>query len=176
MIYALSDDYYVRPLCRDDLNNSYPLWFQDQDVCRYNSHGTYAYTEQYFERFFDGINGSGNLVWAICHSDDGHIGNIALQNISAVNQSAEFAIILGDRRHWGKGVARLAADRILLHGFNKLNIRRIYCGTADTNEGMKSLARFMKMAEEGRRRQHLFLDGQWVDVVEYGVMRDEYID
>lgn len=174
MIYSLSDSYYVRSMNETDLYGDYPLWFQDQKVCKYNSHGKYAYTEQYFRSFFDVINQSGNLIWAICHETDGHIGNIALQSISAVNQSAEFAIILGNHRHWGKGVAKLASDAILRHGFNKLNLRRIYCGTAATNLAMQQLASFMAMREEGRKREHLFLDGEWVDVIEYGVLKNEY--
>lgn len=174
MIYSLSESYYVRALSESDLTGDYPLWFQDQDICRYNSHGKHAYTEQYFRGFLESVNSSGNLIWAICHVDDGHIGNIALQCISAVNQSAEFAIIIGNHNHWGNGVAKMAADAILLHGFNKLNLRRIYCGTAATNIGMQKLAAFMKMSEEGRRREHLFLEGEWVDVIEYGVLKNEY--
>jgi RimJ/RimL family protein N-acetyltransferase len=32
----------------------------------------------------------------------------------------------------------------------------------------------MGMAEEGRRRKHLFLNRKWGDVIEYGVLRDEF--
>jgi len=31
------------------------------------------------------------------------------------------------------------------------------------------------MIEEGRRRKHLFLDGGWQDMVEYGVLRDDFL-
>jgi RimJ/RimL family protein N-acetyltransferase len=111
------------------------------------------------------------IVWAICHIQDGHIGNVALQNISPINQNAEFAIILGDRRHWCKGVGLLAGKAIFEHGFKKLNLRRTYCGVAATNTGMRKLALKLGMNEEGIRRQHLFLDGKWVDSVEYGILR-----
>ena len=113
------------------------------------------------------------IVWAICDLQDGHIGNVALQNISLINQNAEFAIILGDRRHWGKGVGLLAGKAMLEHGFKKLNLHRIYCGTAATNAGMKKLALKLGMKEEGIRREHLFLDGEWVDAIEYGILRPE---
>jgi RimJ/RimL family protein N-acetyltransferase len=114
------------------------------------------------------------IVWAICHVQDGHIGNVALQNISLINQNAEFAIILGDRRHWGKGVGMLAGKAMLEHGFKKLNLHRIYCGTAATNAGMKKLALKLGMKEEGIRRENLFLDGEWVDAIEYGILRSEF--
>jgi len=50
----------------------------------------------------------------------------------------------------------------------------VYCGTASSNVGMKRLAIQMGMAEEGRRRKHLFLNRKWGDVIEYGVLRDEF--
>jgi len=97
------------------------------------------------------------IVWAICHVQDGHIGNVALQNISLINQNAEFAIISGDRRHWGKGVGLLAGKAMLQHGLKKMNLHRIYCGTAATNAGMKKLAFKLGMKEENLANQKNFI-------------------
>jgi len=69
------------------------------------------------------------------------------------------------------------ADRtILQHGFNKLNLERIFCATAATNEGMKKLASAMGMTLEGTRRRHLFLEGSRVDMLEYGILREEFAE
>ena len=57
-----------------------------------------------------------------------------------------------------------------------LALERVYCGTAGNNIGMKRLAIQMGMVEEGRCRKHLFLNGKWEDVIEYGVLRDELKD
>lgn len=174
MIYALSNDYYVRPLAEGDLDGPYPGWFEDQEVCRYNSHGKFFKNKSYFREYLNELNREDRIVWAICHIEDGHVGNASLQNISQINRTAEFAIILGDRRHWGKGVGLLAGRKLLEHGFNKLNLDRIYCGTAAINEGMKKLADAMGMSLEGNRRQHLFLEGCRVDMLEYGILRSEF--
>lgn len=171
MIYRIGGAYYVRPLRSADLDGPYLSWFEDQDVCRYNSHGKYPRTREYFEAFYDSLDGSGNIVWAICHDVDGHIGNISLQDISGINQRAEFSILLGDQRHWQRGVGRMAGGCLIEHGFNKLNLVRIYCGTAATNLGMRRLASALGFVEEGRRTSHLYLEGQWVDVLEYGLLR-----
>lgn len=174
MIYALSENYFVRPLVDEDVDGAYPQWFEDQEVCRYNAHGKFFKTKAYFREYLNTLNREDRVVWAICHVADGHIGNVSLQEISAINRTAEFAIILGDKRHWGKGVSVLAARKLLEHGFNKLNLERIYCGTASTNEGMKKLAKSMGMVPEGTRRGHLFLEGLRVDVLEYGILRAEF--
>lgn len=175
MIRRLNDQYFVRALTEDDLKGPYPLWFQDQEVCRYNGHGKFFKTEQYFRDFLRSLDREDRVVWAIAHVTDGHIGNISLQGISLVNQSAEFAIMLGDRRHWGKGVSTLAGEALCDHGFRRLNLHRIGCGTSADNIGMQKLALRLGMQLEGTRRSALFLEGRWVDILEYGVLRDEFL-
>lgn len=174
MIYRLSPEYFVRSLLETDVDGPYPGWFEDQEVCRYNSHGKLFKTRAHFRDYVRGLDDGASLVWAICHSVDGHIGNVSLQKISALNRTAEFAIILGDRRHWGNGVGLLAARQILEHGFGKLNLERVYCGTAAGNQAMTKLAHAMGMTLEGTRRSHLFLEGRRTDVLEYGVLLSEF--
>ena len=174
MIYTLGDGYSVRPLQERDLDGPYPGWFEDQEVCKYNSHGKFAKNADWFRSFYQDLNREDRLVWAICHEKDGHIGNISLQGLSFVNRNAEFAILIGNSGHWGKTVGLQAGDAMLRHGFYKLNLERIYCGTAATNTGMQRLAIQLGMVQEGSRRRHLFLDGEWVDMLEYGVLREEF--
>ncbi|MDO8861662.1 GNAT family N-acetyltransferase [Haliea sp. E1-2-M8] len=174
MIYRLSNEYFVRTLCEKDIEGPYRSWFEDQEVCRFNSHGKYAKTDAWLRRFIESIDDAEMVVWAICHETDGHIGNLSLQALSMINRSAEFAILLGDRRHWNRGVGRLASLQLFEHGFRKLNLNRIYCGTASTNKGMQNLAVSLGMQKEGLRRSHLYLEGSWVDVVEYGVLSTEF--
>ena len=38
---------------------------------------------------------------------------------------------------------------------------------------MRRLALGLGMREEGCRRAHLWLDGSWVDMIEYGILRKE---
>ncbi len=71
----------------------------------------------------------------------------------------------------GQHKVELLFTSVVNHGFKKLNLHRIYCGTAATNKAMNQLALKLGMKEEGIRKEHLFLDGLWVDVVEYGILR-----
>lgn len=175
MIYELAGGYFVRALYASDLNGPYPKWFEDQDVCKYNSHGKFTRNFDWFKNYYDSMNSDTHVVWAICHRDDGHIGNISLQDLSFINRNAEFAILIGDGRHRSRSVGRIAGRALLRHGFEKLNLERIYCGTSATNIGMQRLARALGMTEEGVRRHHLFLEGQWVDMLEYGILRSEFL-
>lgn len=174
MIYQLNGEYHVRGLRESDVDGPYPSWFGDQEVCRFNSHGKFVRSADYFRDYVRSLDAGTAIVWAVCHAEHGHIGNVSLQALSFVDRNAEFAVIMGDRRHWGRGVATLAARRLLQHGFDKLNLHRIYCGTAASNLAMRKLALALGMREEGTRRSHLYLEGEWVDVVEFGVLRSEF--
>lgn len=176
MIYDLPGGYFVRALYASDLAGPYPQWFEDQEVCKYNSHGKLAKNSDWFKEFYESANRDDRVVWAICHREAGHIGNISLQEMSFVNRNAELAILIGDRRHQGKSVGINVGLALLRHGFVKLNLERIYCGTAATNIGMQRLAHHLGMTEEGRRRNHLFLEGQWVDMLEYGILKSEFLE
>ena len=173
MIYSLPRGYFVRGLQQKDLQGPYPSWFEDQEVCRLNSHGKYVKTKEWFQNYLRAIDEEHQVVLAICHSDGTHVGNISLQGISKINRHAELAVLIGDRKHWGNSLGFHAATALMLHGFAKLNLERIFCGTAANNHGMKKLARRLGMKVEGRRRRHLFLEGKWVDTLEYGILRRE---
>lgn len=174
MFYRLHSGYFVRSLQEEDLDGPYSGWFQNQEVCRYNRHGKFPKTRAYFREYIQSLNREDRIVWAICHDADGHIGNVSLDGMSLINRNAEFAIILGDPRHWGKGVGVAAGRALVAHGFHKINLQRIQCGTASTNVGMQKLAVALGMRQEGVRRSHLFLEGEWVDMIEFGLLRDEF--
>ena len=174
MIYELTSEYYLRSLRESDLSGSYQSWFENQEVCKYNSHGKFFKNEDWLRAFYNNLNEESQVVCAICHKEDGHIGNVSLQHISVINRNAEFAILIGNPNHWRKMVGLSASLALLRHGFEKLNLERIYCGTAGNNIGMQKLALKMGMVEEGRRRKHLFLEGNWEDMVEYGVLRQDF--
>ncbi len=167
---------YLRPIVESDLNETYRDWFNDEEVCRFNSHHRFPnYDENmrdYYERV---IKSHENLVLAICDATtDVHIGNIALQGIDALNQSAEFAILIGNKTQWGKGIGKDAATLVLGHAFKSLNLHRIYCGTSEDNIGMQKLALSLGFKEEGRARDGMFKSGSFKDVIYYSLLRDEY--
>jgi ribosomal-protein-alanine N-acetyltransferase len=174
MIYQLRNGYYVRTLQQSDLDGPYISWFEDQDVSTYNSHGKFFKTKDYFSSYVAEQDKEEQLVWAICHKDDGHIGNISLQLISFINRNADFGVLIGDKRHWGKGVALQAGMKMLYHGFFKLNLKRVYCQTAASNVPMQNLAKNLGMIQEGCRRSNLYLEGKWVDMIEYGILKNEF--
>lgn len=173
MIYQLPGKYSVRPLRLSDIDGPYMSWFEDQEVTRWNSHGKFFKNADYFRSYLAGLNSEDHVTWAICHETDGHIGNISLQKISFIDRHADFGVLIGNRNHWGRGAAFEAGKKLIQHGFNKLNLERVWCSTPTTNVAMRKLAKKLNMAEEGCRRSHLYVDGAYVDMIEFGILKSE---
>jgi RimJ/RimL family protein N-acetyltransferase len=172
----------------NDYDSNYQNWFNDPEVTKYNSHGLFPYTDEQKEEFFKNIDINTNLqlpntiVWAITSfypssfinktgSKTYHIGNITLQNINWINRSAEFAIVIGEKEYWGKGLGYEAAKILFNHGFNKLNLNRIWTGTAETNISMNKLALKLGMRKEGEFKEGMYLEGEYVDINCYGILK-----
>ena len=167
---------YLRALVKGDLEGNYVHWFDDEEVCRNNSHHRFPYSLEQLDEYISVANSSKNrLVLAVIHKDDKvHIGNISLQDIDYINRTAEIAFILGEKQYWGMGYMREAGKLIITHGFNSLNLNRVYCGTFSSNVGMQKLASTLGFKEEGRRREAVFKNNQYVDIIEYGLLKSEW--
>jgi len=168
------DKVYLRPLEIKDIEGNYRKWLNDQEVCRYNSHGVTPVTIEDLEDYLK--NGSkGSVVLGVfdCKLND-HIGNVSLQNIDWVSRNAEFAIIIGEKKYWNGGYGKEVADLILYHGFVRMNLERIYCGLSESNNGMRKLAEYLLMKKEGVRRNALYLNGKYSNIIDYGILRHEY--
>lgn len=166
---------YLRGLRAEDADGDYPHWLNDAETCAGNSHAVYPYSLEAARGYIrDSAASIDNLVLAIVTADnDKHIGNIALQRVHAINRSAEFAILLGDKSAWGQGYGAEAGRLICAHGFAALNLHRIHCGTFASNAAMMRLAEKLGMRREGLQRQAAYKNGVYVDIVLYGLLRGE---
>lgn len=168
---------YLRPLELSDSNGSYPNWLNTPEVCRYNSHGESLYTsEMAYAYISNTIDNPSIQVFAIClNENDQHVGNISLQQISVKNQSAEFAILIGEPSVYRRGIGYESGLLLFDYAFTTLKLNRIHCGTHAENFGMQHLALKLGMSEEGTRREAIFKNGQFADIVEYGILYNDYL-
>lgn len=171
-IFLHTGTLYLRALCENDITGNYARWLNDPEITLYNSHGRFPMTIEKLKEFVKTARTSNAmLVMAIVDSSsDQHIGNISLQSISWIDRNAEIAFLLGEKDWWGKGVMLAAGKLLIDHGFNALNLHRIYCGTSSENSGMQKLAEKLGMEKEGVRKEALFNNGKFYDVIEYGIM------
>jgi RimJ/RimL family protein N-acetyltransferase len=160
----------------------YQKWLNDPEINRYTSRGRFPVTWDDCKQYAQTCQSESRIVMAILLNEGvvtapsgdltEHIGNITLQQINLFDCSAELAILLGERQ--GEGYGLEAARLLCTHGFNTLGLNRIYCGTHEENIGMQKLAIKLGMKEEGRRRQAIWKNGKFSDVIEYGILKEEF--
>lgn len=119
-------------------------------------------------------NDKNNLILAIKvnlgNKDKRIIGRVSLENIDYINQTAELKIFIA-KEFQGKGYAKEACELVIQHGFNELNLNRVYAGTLSNNIGFQKLAEHLKLEEEGIRKEAVYKSGMFYDIIEYGRLR-----
>ena len=103
-------------------------------------------------------------------------GNVGFININVHDRSAEIGIFIGRKGYWDHGYGREALRLMVQHGFENININRVYLYVYETNQrGIKCYeeAGFM---HEGRLREARFHEGKYIDVFVMGILRSEWRD
>lgn len=102
------------------------------------------------------------------------IGNTSFFNFDWRNRSAEVGIFIGDKSQWNKGYGTETMQLLLRHGFNTLNLHRIFLRVFESNP--RAIRSYEKagFVEEGQMRQAEYQDGAFIDVLLMSVLRSEW--
>jgi UDP-4-amino-4,6-dideoxy-N-acetyl-beta-L-altrosamine N-acetyltransferase len=106
--------------------------------------------------------------------DNRYIGNVNLTNIHPINRSAEFSILIGSPQDRGKGAGRTATHHMLRHAFHDRGLNRIYLSVLKENVAALKLYEKMGLKKEGIKRQDIFKNGQFHDVVIMAMLQSEF--
>ncbi|MBL8522973.1 MAG: GNAT family N-acetyltransferase [Betaproteobacteria bacterium] len=129
------------------------------------------------EKWFEGYlaSRSHNVRLAICDEKSRKvIGAAYLLEIDWISRSAEFAIWIGEATARGKGAGETATRAMLRHAFHDLNLHRVHLAVIAGNKAAAALYRKIGFVQEGVRRQALFKNGKYVDVVEMAILSSEF--
>lgn len=76
---------------------------------------------------------------------------------------------------WGQGLATEAASAVLDHAFTQLELHKVFAAVVEANTGSVRVLEKLGMLPEGRLREHVRIrDGTVADVLNYGVLREEW--
>jgi RimJ/RimL family protein N-acetyltransferase len=154
-------------------------WLNDPEVIEnllMNYPLSHAMEEKWFERQLE-TPPTVSQVFAIetlVGSEWVHIGNSGLHEIEPVHNSAEFGIFLGEKEFWNKGLGREATKLVLKHGFENLNLNRIYLFVFSTNPRAVKAYEAAGFIKEGVERQGVYKNGHYIDVIEMSILRSEW--
>lgn len=168
---------YLREIERTDLPNI-NQWRNDPDIVDLLGANFLFIGAGVEERWFDNYLTTRDKTVRLAIVESGtdiHIGNVNLTAIHSVNRSAEFSIFIGNKAYWSAGCGSLAARKMLTHGFNNLNLHRIYLTLLLSNERAKRMYQRLGFREEGCQRQATFKNGNYHDVLSMALLKDEFI-
>ncbi len=115
------------------------------------------------------------VIWVIADAaDDRCLGHVGLYRIDGRVRSAEFAVMIGDKAAWGRGLGKKVTRFALWYGFEMLNLNRIELNFLATNGRARRLYEGLGFRPEGTLRQAQYKDGQYADVVLMSILRGEY--
>ncbi len=117
---------------------------------------------------------SDEVLWAIVDPQDACLGHVGLYEIDHRVRKAEFAIMLGERSAWGRGIGKSVSAWVLDHGFLQLNLNRIELDVLATNPRAKALYAGLGFELEGTRRAAQYKDGNFIDVHVMALLRGEW--
>lgn len=174
--FIVGNKIYLRPLEPEDLNERYLSWLNNPEVNRYLESGTFPYTKDKLEKFYEQVSNSPDqVILAIAdRKTDHHIGNVKFGPINWVHRKATLGILIGDKKFWGKGISAEATRLMVEYGFFRLNLRRIELGVyAEHGAAIRSYEQ-VGFKVEGRFRKSAFHEGQYKDCLWMGLLREEY--
>src|SRR3989344_1167197 len=165
----------LRPVFKSDLPQIV-RWINDPEVRNFlNAH--LPQSEQDEERWLENLskNKDTDLVLVIETTEGRVIGLMGLHKINWRDRVAITGALIGEKEYWGKGFGSDAKITLLNYAFNVLNLRKICSGVISYNK--RSLQYSIKCGykEEGILKEHIFRNGQYWDVIQLAIFREDFI-
>jgi len=149
-----------------------------REVAEMTLHIPHPYTqndaEEYIARNKKKAAGDTIPPWAITlKTNRDLVGAVGLE-IDATHRRAELGYWIGVP-HWGKGYASEAALAVIVHGFEKLPVHKIFAFHFSHNPASGKVLKKIGMKHEGHLREHDQKWGKFFDLEMYGILQSDLV-
>lgn len=122
------------------------------------------------------VQNSGNYQFAIVRLEDNRLmGSCGIESIDPVNQTADVGILLGEEEFRSRGYGREALSLLAEYAFLYLNLHSLMLRVFSFNERAIACYRRVGFREIGRRRECVFLRGQFYDAIYMDLLRSDWL-
>lgn len=131
------------------------------------------------KKFLDGVEErqQSEISFEIWHKKDKNpIGFCGLHQISWTDRRGEIGLSIGEPEYWSKGIAYEAAKIIVDYCFKELNFHKVITMAAAPNENSWKVSEKLGMKRDGALRDHIYVDGEYVDGYEYSILKNEWLE
>jgi RimJ/RimL family protein N-acetyltransferase len=113
----------------------------------------------------------------VIKATDQPVGMISLIDVDLVHRAEPSHFLIGEEDAVKASQQPIAFESTLLLyklAFDTLKLHRIYGPISSDNKKMLAYHLYLGMSEEGRLRDHYWLNGKWSDAVMIGMLESEY--
>lgn len=114
----------------------------------------------------DGVN------FCICAPED-PVGHVGMWRIDHVNATAWLGAWI-DPDHHGEGYAPRGTALAVDYAFEELDLHRLNTAVFEPNRPSQRVMEKLGFTREGVQREAMFIEGDWYDTVQYGLLRREW--
>ena len=168
----------LRAFEKSDLD-SIMKWINDEEVTDFLAGGmlTYPVSSIAEEKFIEAASKSSDTEKSFAIetlAERKYLGGVAFHAINWLNRSAGLGITIGDKSFWGRGYGTDAMRVMMLLGFDKMNLHRLWLHVYDYNQ--RAIASYERCGfkREGVLRSDRFYRGSYHDTIVMGILESEY--
>ena len=114
-------------------------------------------------------------VEALADRDGVPVGSVGMKEPNEVWGCAEIGYYV-DPEHWGNGYATEAVALLVGYAFDERRLHKLSADVLADNEASARVLEKVGFEREGVRREHAFAGGEHVDVLNYGLVVDDWRD
>lgn len=176
IVFRQGKKVYLRPILKEDLE-LLVRWINDPEVTQFLKVVMPMSPEEEWE-WFEGLRKRKprDVVFGIALTKTNElIGNTGLHRIDSVNRTATTGTLIGRKDLWGQGYGTEAKMLLLDYAFNTLNLRKICSQVHSSNPRSQRCQEKCGYKVEGRFKDHIFRNGEYVDLVQLAVFRDDFL-
>jgi ribosomal-protein-alanine N-acetyltransferase len=130
--------------------------------------------EQWISGHAKGFEAGTGVEWAMTLADSGKlVGCISLMGISKTHQRAEIGYWVG-KEFWSQGFCTEATRAVIQFSFEQLNLNKVTSRHMHVNPASGKVMINAGMQQEGVLRKDYFKNGQFADMVVYGILKESY--
>lgn len=140
----------------------------------WEAHKSVEDTKELLAFMIDSYGQKKKLTWAIeLKNENKMIGTIDFINWMPKRYKAELAYILS-HKYWGRGLTLEAARGLLAYGFAEMELNKVEAPIMLNNFQSQRVVEKLGMQHEGVARQHMIINGEFVDLAMYSVLKSEW--
>jgi len=169
------ENVYLRPLRKNDMK-LFTKWNNDPEIMELMAF-TKSTTEKYWRKWFEKIIKAPDAIYfgVVKKLNDKLIGFVHLEQIMWSHRLCrDIGIAIGEKGEWSKGYGTEAMKLLIEYAFNVLDLYRLELMTFTYNKRGLKVWKKCGFKKEGVMRKARLVDGEWQDVIFFGLLKDEY--